>query len=196
MKKILVAFKETLIRGIVFMVPLMVILILIDKVLDKLKELAIPIADMLPYHSLFGIGRAYWAVFLILLALGLFMGLIARLRIAAKISNWLEDHLLHRLPGYGFMKHMGESMIGADKGSAYKVVLLKNEDSLQLAYAIEEVTDDLVAVYVPSVPNAFEGELLYVSKERIKETAISYKDSIKLIHCQGRGSKKILSGKI
>lgn len=56
--------------------------------------------------------------------------------------------------------------------------------------------NEKVLLYVPSVPNPFEGDLICVSNERIKDTTISYKDSIKLMHSQGRGSKKILSGKI
>lgn len=194
MKKIVIFFKETLVRGIVFTVPLLVILIVIDKALDKLKELAIPIADVLPYHSLFGIGRAYWAVFLIFLFFGLFMGLIARFQIAAAASNWLEDNLLDRLPGYAFMKQMGESLIGANDISTYKVVLLDIEASWQLAYLVEEIDDTMVAVYVPSVPSVVDGDLFYVPKTRIKETSISYRDSIKLLHSQGRGSKKFLQG--
>lgn len=194
MKRVAIFFKATLIRGIVFMLPLLVMLVVIDKALDKLKELATPLADVLPYHSLFGIGKAYWAVFLILIFLGLIMGLIAQIQIAAAASNWLEDNLLNRLPGYTFMKQMGESMIGANDTSAYKVVMLDIENSWQLAYLVEEIDDTMIAVYVPSVPSALDGDLFYVPKSRIKETSISYKDSIKLLHSQGRGSKKIMKG--
>jgi len=194
MKKILVALKNTLLRGIVFTVPILVLVIVFEKALDKLQQVANPIADVLPYHSVFGIGKAYWAVFLILVFVGLFMGLIARLKIAESFLSWIEDNVLNRVPGYTFMKQMGESMIGANDASAYKVVLLDIENSWQLAYLVEEVDDTIVAIYVPSVPGAMDGDLFYVPKTRIKETTISYKESIQLLHGQGRGSKKILKG--
>jgi uncharacterized membrane protein len=194
MKKIITVIKNTLIRGIVFTVPLLVLVIVIEKAFDKLQQIANPIADALPYHSLFGIGKAYWAVFLILIVVGLLMGVIARLKIAADIISWLEDNLLNRIPGYSFTKQMGISLIGSDTTTAYKVVLFSIEDCWQLAYLVEEIDENMIAVYVPSVPGGLDGDLFYTSKERIKETSISYKDSIKLLHCQGRGSKKILQG--
>ncbi|WP_018344767.1 DUF502 domain-containing protein [Cytophaga aurantiaca] len=194
MKKILIILKNTLLRGIVFTVPILVVVIVLEQVFEKLQQIANPIADLLPYHSLFGIGKAYWAVFLILILVGLLMGLVARLKVAMNSVIWLEDNLLNRLPGYTFMKQMGESMIGANDTSAYKVVLLDIEDSWQLAYLVEELDGNMIAVYVPSVPSALDGDLFYVPKSRIKETFISYKDSIRLLHCQGRGSKKIMKG--
>lgn len=194
MKKILVVLKKTLLRGIVFTVPILVVIIVFEKAFEKLQEIANPIADLLPYHSVFGIGKAYWAVLLILIIVGLCMGFIARFKVAMDSINWLEDNLLNRVPGYSFMKQMGESMIGADDTSAYKVVLLDIEESWQLAYLVEEIDDTMVAVYVPSVPSALDGDLFYVPKSRIKETSISYKDSIRILHCQGRGSKKIMKG--
>lgn len=194
MKKILVALKNTLLRGIVFTVPILVLVIIFEKAFEKLQEIANPIADLLPYHSVFGIGKAYWAVLLILIFVGLCMGVIARLKVAMDSINWLEDNLLNRVPGYSFMKQMGESMIGADDTSSYKVVLLDIENSWQLAYLVEEIDENMVAVYVPSVPSALDGDLFYVPKARIKQTSISYKDSIRILHSQGRGSKKVLKG--
>jgi len=192
MKKIINLFQQTLIRGILFLVPILVVLVVIDRALDKLKELANPIADILPYHSVFGVGKAYWAVLLILLFVGIVMGIIARFAVATKFSNWIEHKLLYRIPGYSFMKQMGESMIGVDDKKVFRVVLLSIEEFWQLAYLIEEINDTMVAVYVPSVPNPQEGDLFYVSKERIKETTISYKDSMRIINCQGRGSARFL----
>jgi len=192
MKKFLDVLKHTLIRGILFLGPILVALVVIDRAVDKLKELIAPIADVLPYHSVFGIGKAYWAALLVLLAIGFVMGLIARIALAAKFLTWLENTFLNRIPGYIFMKQMGESMIGAKDATVYKVVLLAIEESWQLAYLIEVINERMVAVYVPGVPNPQEGDLFYVSKDRIKETAISYKDSIRIINCQGRGSATFL----
>ena len=194
MKSIYTAFKNTLVRGILFIGPFLVLAIIIESAYEKLEEIAGPIADLFPYHSIFGIGKAYWAVFLILIIIGLIMGVVARVKIAKISLSWLEDNLLNRVPGYGFMKQMGESMIGAADSSVYKVVLLDIEESWQLAYLVEEIDDNMIAVYVPSVPSVLDGDLFFVPKNRIKETSITYNESIKLLHCQGRGSKKLLKG--
>jgi len=194
MKSLLENFKKTLFRGILFLGPILIALVLADKIFEKFIHIITPIANLLPFHAVLGVGKAYWAAILLLVTTGLLMGLVANLKLAQRFLQWLESNVLMLLPGYMFMKQMRESIFAEDSINAYKVILVQAEEGWQLAYLIEEIDENNVAVFIPDVPNPSEGNLLYMSKEKIKEVNISYKESLKILRRHGGGSAAYLKG--
>jgi uncharacterized membrane protein len=194
MKTLLENFKKTLFQGILFLGPILIALVLADKIFEKFIHIITPIADFLPFHSILGVGKAYWAAILLLVTISLLMGLIANMKLAQRFLEWLENNVLMLLPGYMFMKQMRESIFAEDSINAYKVILVQAEEGWQLAYLIEEIDENNAAVFIPDVPNPSEGNLLYMSKEKIKEVNISYKESLKILKRHGVGSAAYLKG--
>lgn len=179
-----------------FMVPVIVLIILIDKGVILLMDLSSPIADVLPYSSFVGLDKDYWAGLLVLIALAFISGIIATAKHAVKIKNWLEDNIMSYVPGYMYIKMTGEQMIGYREDKSYQVVLVRMDEATQLAYLIEEIDDKNVAIYVPDAPDPMLGELLFVHKDRVTPIDISYSKAQSFIKKLGAGSAPYLKGKL
>jgi uncharacterized membrane protein len=196
MKKFVSVLWKTLMNGIVFLIPIIVFIVVIDKAVTFLMDLSGPIADVLPYKSFFGLDKDYWAGLLVLIAIAFLAGIIASAKHAVKLKNWLEENILCYVPGYMFMKISGEQMVGYREEKSYEVVMVRFDEYSQLGYLIEEIDELVVAVYVPDAPDPMDGELFYINRDRITPMDISYTKTQSFIKKLGLGSGKYLKGKI
>lgn len=187
---------KTLMNGIVFLIPIIVFIIVIDRAATLLMDLASPIAEVLPYKSFIGLDKDYWAGLLVLIAIAFFAGIIASAKHAVRLKNWLEENILSYVPGYMFMKLTGEQMMGYREEKSYAVVMVRFDEYSQLGYLIEEIDELVVAVYVPDAPDPMDGELLFMNKDRITPVDVSYTKAQSLIKKLGVGSGKYLKGKV
>jgi uncharacterized membrane protein len=104
MNKILRFLRTTLVGGLLFLVPIIVVVAIIGKALGLAHKLVDPLAERLPVESVIGLRTPA------LLALGVIVvfcslaGLFARTALAQKIVNGLEAAVLSNVPGYEFFK--------------------------------------------------------------------------------------------
>ncbi|MCX6922579.1 MAG: DUF502 domain-containing protein, partial [Verrucomicrobia bacterium] len=153
MKRMLQFTRTSLVGGILFLVPILVLAVILGKAFGIAHKIVMPLAAHLPIESVLGLETPRVLASALLLFFCFLTGVFARTACARKIVNWLETALLYNLPGYEFIKTMSENFLAAEKEHVYPVVLARIEDSWQLAFLIERLEGGLFAVFVPGTPS-------------------------------------------
>jgi len=192
MKKKFEFFKAMLLGGILFFIPLIILIVIIQKAFQIAAVLVVPIIKLLDMTKIFGIG----AEIIISVALILFIiylgGLISRSPTVRRIVKKMEDALLSKVPGYEMIKNMGESFVGFEGNTSIPTVLARIEDAWQYGFLIEEIEGEQYVVYIPGAPNPMSGSVYILEKTRIKKTNIPLKDAMKSLRGLGAGSNNLV----
>jgi uncharacterized membrane protein len=196
MKNFASFIKTTLIGGIFFVIPLVLLVLIIGRVLDIFRKLVAPIADIIPIQVVGGIAISRIIALLILLLVCFIAGLFARDKYADKLKKWIEAKVLSNIPGYSLIKGMTESAAGMDSENLKDVVLVDIEEVWQIGFLMDEIDDQLSTVYIPGAPNPMSGDVFFVKNERLKKLDLPELSAMKIYKKLGIDSKKILKDKI
>ncbi len=196
MKRLINYFKATLIGGLFFIVPLVIVLLIFGKVVEILRLLVGPIVEKLPMESIGGVPTARIVAFFVLILLCLLAGLFAKTRIANRVKNWAEDNILSNIPGYTLIKGMSESAVGLETKYHNDVVLVDVEEVWQLGFLMDTIDEELSTVFLPGAPSPMSGDVVFVKKERIKKIDITAVEAVKILKKLGMNSGDILAKKM
>ncbi len=199
MKSIISFIKTTLIGGLFFVIPFVLLVLIIGKVMDILRKLVAPIVDKIPLEAIEGIGGITISrifALLVLLLLCFIAGLFAKTKKANDLKKWVEAKILSHIPGYGLLKGLTEYAAGLDSEHLKDVVLVDIEEVWQIGFLMDEIDDELSTVYIPGAPNPMSGDVFFVKKERLKKLDLPELSAMKIYKKLGLDSKKILNGKI
>jgi len=184
--------KEMLIGGILFFIPLIILVVILQKAFQIAAVIVKPIIKLLNVTQIFGIGVEIIISIAIILFIIYIGGLISKTARAKQMVGRLEDALLSKVPGYEMIKTMSESFVGIEENTSFQTVLARIEDAWQLAFLIEEIEGEQYAVYVPGAPNPMSGSVYILEKARIKKTTIPMKSAMKCLHRLGAGSNELV----
>jgi len=192
MKKIFDFVKTMVIGGVLFFIPLIILIVILQKAFQIAAVLVMPIIKLLNVTHIFGIGVEIIVAIAIILFILYLGGLISKTSRAKKAVKKIEDALLSKVPGYDMIKNMGESFVGFEGNTSISTVLARIEDAWQYGFLIEEIEGEQYAVYVPGAPNPMSGSVYFLEKVRIKKTNIPLQAAMKSLRGLGIGSNELL----
>ena len=192
MKKIFDFVKTMVIGGVLFFIPLIILIVILQKAFQIAAVLVMPIIKLLNVTHIFGIGVEIIVAIAIILFILYLGGLISKTSRAKKAVKKIEDALLSKVPGYDMIKNMGESFVGIEGNTSISTVLARIEDAWQYGFLIEEIEGEQYAVYVPGSPNPMSGSVYILEKARIKKTNIPLQAAMKSLRGLGIGSNELL----
>jgi len=192
MKKIFDFVKAMVIGGVLFFIPLIILIVILQKAFQIAAALVMPIIKLLNVTHIFGIGVEIIVAIAIILFILYLGGLISKTSRAKKAVKKIEDALLSKVPGYDMIKNMGESFVGFEGNTSISTVLARIEDAWQYGFLIEEIEGEQYAVYVPGAPNPMSGSVYILEKARIKKTNIPLQAAMKSLRGLGVGSNELL----
>jgi len=192
MKKIFDFVKRMVIGGVLFFIPLIILIVILQKAFQISAALVMPIIKLLNVTHIFGIGVEIIVAIAIILFILYLGGLISKTSRAKKAVKKIEDALLSKVPGYDMIKNMGESFVGFEGNTSISTVLARIEDAWQYGFLIEEIEGEQYAVYVPGAPNPMSGSVYILEKARIKKTNIPLQAAMKSLRGLGVGSNELL----
>lgn len=181
--------RTTLVAGVLFLVPIVVLIAIVDKALGLVHKLTDPLAARFPVAA----GHTPLLLASALLILVCFvLGLVALARPARLAIGWLENTLLSKIPGYVFLKGAGESALGLEQSAPYPLVLARIEEAWQFGFLIEKLEGGHCAVFVPDAPNPLSGSVFFMSPERVRRSDIPVAAALKCLRQLGAGSHALL----
>ncbi len=184
--------KTTIVGGLAFLVPLVVVVI----VLRHAMRLAGPFADSItarfPAHEIAGVAVATIVAALILVLVSFVAGLLARTRAGRKSVAWLENSLLGRLPQYRMLKAMAEGLTNIEHASGLTPVLVNVEGGWQPGYQLEPMRAGWVAGFLPQAPTPMAGNIMYMPAAKVRPVNIPLGKAMALVKCMGIGSHQVL----
>jgi uncharacterized membrane protein len=186
--------KTTLVGGLLFLIPLGVIVVVLKHVMQLAAKVAAPIAAHLPVSHVAGVAAITLVAAFVLLLIAFLAGLVARTGIGRRLSAWFEKSILGGLPQYRMAKSMAEGFAHIEGGAGMHPVLVRVDDGWQLAYRVEDLPGGWVTVFVPQSPTPMSGNFLYVAARRIQPLPIGMAAAMKLVKAVGVGSQDALRG--
>lgn len=193
MKAILQFFRTTLVGGVLFLIPVILIVLLLHKALGVVSKLLHPIAEQIPRGPLSGPVLAYILAAIALLLIGFVAGLIARTEFGLALGQRIEHFVLRKVPGFTLVKSMAQGSLGTPSDQAIKVAFAFLDEVWVLAFIIEQSEDGLLTVFVPSAPTPTGGSLYFMREDQVRRVDIPLREAIQCIMQLGVGSRALLA---
>lgn len=182
--------KTTIAGGLLFILPLVLLFILIEKAVHLLSGPLQKVVPIFDGFSLAGATSVTVAAVLLLLLICFLAGLLARTATASRLLQALEDKLLGNLPGYQLLKDVTARFAGMDTIEGAKVVMVIQESGYRFGLALE-TQDDWLLVYMPDGGPAggTAGEVQVLTADSVVMTDIPW---LSLLACLRRGGRGTL----
>lgn len=186
--------KTTLVGGVMFLVPVALLLVVLKHAMAFAGKVARPIAANFPQAEVGGIAVVSLVAALILLLIAFGAGLLARTPSGKRITRWFEESILGGMPQYRMVKSMAEGLTQVEAGTGMQPVIVRTDDGWQLAYRLEELSGGWTALFVPQAPTPMSGNVMYVPTQRVRALSIGMPTAMKLVKSIGVGSADALRG--
>jgi uncharacterized membrane protein len=89
---------------------------------------------------------------------------------------------------------MAEGLTQIESGEGMQPVLVRGDEGWQLAYRLEDLPGNWVAVFLPQSPTPMSGNVLYVAAHKVRALEIGMATAMKLVKSVGIGSAAALQG--
>ena len=185
------SLKATIAGGLLFLLPVVLIVIVLGHAMRLARRVAQPIAELVPVDALGGVTVV---AVLLLIFISFFAGLIARTTGGKRIMRWSESTLLGGLPQYQLVKSMAQGLAQVESAEGVSPALVSVDSGWQLGYLLEPLQNGWVAVFVPQAPTPMSGNVMYLPADRVRPLGITMIQAIAIVKRMGVGSAKALRG--
>jgi uncharacterized membrane protein len=170
--------RDTMVGGIVFLVPLLFVALVIGQALDVAARLFAPAVRAMPAFA--GYSRLSQTVLSVvsLLLLALLAGMFVRTAPGQRLFKWLETSVLSVIPQFATTRWLVE---GIGDEELARLVLVPGDGTLQIGFAFEMEGQDWMPVYLPGAPDWRSGEMILVSAGRLIWPDVSTNDMTLLL---------------
>jgi uncharacterized membrane protein len=182
----------TLIGGVVFLLPLLVVIYVLGQGVALTAHAAQPLVALLPVKSVGGITLASVAALALLLLLCFGAGMLARAAGAQAFSARFEDRLQTLYPRYSVIKAMSQGLHGALGSKVLTPVLVSFDDHQLIGFDMERLDDGRVVLYAPGAPDAWSGSVLLVSPDRVQPLDLDAADLARALQRLGLGTAELM----
>lgn len=187
----------TILGGIVFLIPLVVVVAILGKAFQFMLKIAEPVSKIIPIDNFAGFALVNVVAVLLILVICFFSGLVAESKLGKVLFTSIDNLLLLFIPGYSVMRDRMNTVLGNEEiAKELKPVIVKFDDQSQIAFEVERAEGQLVAVFIPGSPDPWSGGIAYVTADRVESLDIDRKAAIKICQKLGRGSIDAVAGKI
>lgn len=183
----------SLIIGVFFMLPVLLIVVLATRIITVLKPLGSKIAQIFDLHSIFGQASVLIVSILLFLGICILCGYFIQKGIFKKWSNSIEEQLFIYFPSLQVLKYRMIENKANVINEFWQAILLEEEEHFNIAF-ITEKSDLFLTLYIPDAPKIDAGEVRYVKRENINYYPISMHDAMLALYNFGKGLdiKKII----
>ena len=188
MKSFLSFIRTTITGGVLFLLPVVLLIMIFGKALNILHKLSTPISEKLP-TIIFGLDGSNLVAIAILILICFLSGLLFRSRFVRKWIKKLEDDLLIHIPGYVLIKSITADAMGEKSEDDMVPILIHEDDSWNMAFLVEK-GEKFSTVFIPDAPRHDAGEVKIIPTERIEKLDISVHKFTQSIKAYGKGSSK------
>lgn len=196
MGKLIHILKTTIGGGLLFLAPFVVLIIILGKALELIRGVIGPIAKKIPVESVVGLETPKILALFILIFVCFLAGLVAQTRPAKKLVGWLETALLSNIPGYSFLKNLGEEVAGAKSAQSNIPILARFDDSWQIGFLVERIPEGRVVVFIPDAPSPWSGSVYILDEEQVKPLEVPSTATLKSLQRLGEGTAALVKGKL
>ena len=186
--------KTTLVGGLLFLLPVVLIVIVLRHAMQLTVKVVKPISDYLPMEAVVGVRGETALAVLVLILVSLVAGLVARTNAGKRAMRWSENSLLGGLPQYQLVKSMAEGLAHVENAESVHPALVSIEGGWQIGYLLEPLENGWVTVFMPQAPTPMSGNVMYLPADRVRPLGITMVQAMAIVKHIGVGSAKALHG--
>jgi uncharacterized membrane protein len=184
--------RDLLVDGMLLALPLGVAAYLLYSVFVQLKKLLVPIAHLLPAGHFFRVAAVEIAAILALLLALVALGAFARSALGRRVGKSLEKVLMSKFPGYQMIRSMAVDFTGSEDRSDLRPALVTFDDNTVLGFIVEEsAADDRLTIFIPGAPASGSGNVVLVSRERVRLLDVPTSSAMKSLRLRGLGLRQL-----
>jgi uncharacterized membrane protein len=184
--------RSTLVGGVIFLLPLLLMAVLARYGIKYAKKLAQPILNLLPDDTILGVAMADLIAVVILVLVALAAGLFARTGPGQTMLQWLQNSILGSLPQFNFVRGVAEG-IGGVEDKHVEVVLVPTDAGLNFGFIFAETDAHWVPVFIPGAPDWTSGAVAFVERSNMRPSGVGFVQAIKILRKLGVGSDKVIA---
>jgi uncharacterized membrane protein len=171
MKNIAANLRDTIIAGIIFLLPLLLVVVMVSKVFQFLNSLNSRIAQVFGLKSIGGIPGTTIIGSISLLVICLLCGYLVRITFFQNIRNWLDVKLMDLIPGYQVYREMAiNKLVDEEKPLPYESAawLLRADQTEQPVFLMETTAQGELIIFAPTAGNVQTGTILKVPASMVR----------------------------
>lgn len=161
--------KNALVRGLVILIPLVILYVTFRELLEIMVGIATPIADLFPEDTFNTENDTEIIAILLILGTAIFFGSLAAIKPARLAGTWFEGKTLDAIPMYRMLKSLMAAMLNIEDEQSFKPAFFHTSDGIrEPVYVVEDNGKGLSVVMYPWSPTAFAGSIKVVPSDRIE----------------------------
>lgn len=169
MKKFFINLRDVALAGFLFLLPVYILFILLNKAWTSLSSIGVKIAEAFGVKSIFGLGGSTVFSGLLMILLWLLCGWLVRFSLVATFKKKLDRWFSQYIPGYETYKMMAEEKLQKQaRMLSYQSILLKQPEGWQPGYIVDRDQEGNSLVFLPDIPETNRGHLLIVPSDQVK----------------------------
>lgn len=183
----------TILRGVVFLVPVLFVVFLVVETMSVMVTVAEPLTEIVGVSSIGGIALANIIAAFGLLLFCFVAGLVAKSALVQRAVGSVERRFLQRIPGYSLLTNM-TAVLDSQRTSDLTPVLVRFEGSAQVGLEVERLPDRRVVVYLPNSPNAWSGIVRIFGGDQVDRLETTPYSVFEHVEQLGRGTGRLVAG--
>ena len=189
--------KTAFIRGLVVLIPLVLLWITLRELAELLVAFVQPIVDILPTGTFDWVRMPELAAPILIVLVALLIGSLAALPPVQRLGTALERNSVGRLPLYRMIKTFVTAFLELEDARSFRPgLIVDDEGGAEPCYVIEDQPGDgAVVVLVPWSPASFAGSVRLVPSRRIRRLAHSFDEFSLSLANFGLGMSAIVADK-
>ncbi|KIC96266.1 hypothetical protein [Flavihumibacter solisilvae] len=170
MKRLFKELKDTILAGVVFLLPLLILIVLLGKAYQLLTGVSTKLASLFGVKTLLGLPGHTIASSVLILIMLLVCGYLVRLTLFRRMYNWLDRKLAEHLPPYKVYRELAMSKLNVQEEMLpYKsAASIVNDGTAQPCFIMDELADGSYVVFIPTAGNVKEGNVAILPANRIQ----------------------------
>jgi uncharacterized membrane protein len=187
-------FKTTALGGLLFLLPLAVVVTLLAYVYGLVHAIYMPLKEWIPISTGTGLTVLFLAAVGILLLMCFAAGLLARRAIGRQFSRTIERQLAAFFPKYVVYKELLAGNLGGPGHiPSLKPVCIRFDDHRRLGFEADRLPNGTVTIFLPGSPDAWIGSVVLVSTDRVEPLDTAFTELVGFCERLGRDAKQLVS---
>jgi uncharacterized membrane protein len=188
MDKIARSVKDTLVGGVLFLLPGALLLWLAEKVLPLARTLMHPVERLIPGHLVAQFALGTLLAVLALLLAAFLAGLLARTSPGQRFIAWVEDSILGSLPHYRMAKSVLEGHGVGDGVPDVQPVLVPSGEGWRIGLKFESIEGGWASVFLPNSPKVRTGQMMLMPEHTLRPLDLPLAQTTLLLTRLGGGA--------
>jgi uncharacterized membrane protein len=178
----------TLVRGILFLVPIVLVAVLAREGYRMLRQVSELIARLLPQDRVFGILVEDLLSVVVIVLVFLIAGLFVGTGPGRLLSNRLEQIVLYRVPGYLMVRAAVGSFPGLREDARPQPALVETDEGWAFALVVERLPQGFCTVFLPDSPSPTSGAVRIIEDARVRTLETSMLSLLGCLTRSGTGA--------